>query len=641
VKSRATRNRLQRACAWALLAALLPATEALANDDSTTTSPVAGLATASAPSVVPQLKKTSSSRPKIPRPRSFGSASPMLNPAPTPAPATEPVLATPAQPPAMDAAPLQVGDPARIAAAAALLNSSGSPAVTAEPAPSTPSQAPALDVVPPPVGDPDRIAAAAALLDSGSDTAPAPVSQPGANSTKSAAELAPEVIPASAPAESKVENEPLHQETSGPEPLTTPPNAAAPAGEIRSSESTAPAVAQSTVADSASPANTVDQATITAIKEAALVPMPAGSAAKNDASVKKSGCSTCGGFHSTMDGPAFHQSFGCSTGQCVPGRKGPCAVPGNECDTVLGNFVANLWQSLCCPDPCYEPEWVPAANASFFADYARPRTITRLRFDRLMDMTHPDRNQYFLKTTNPKFPITLPSGVHTRAAGRFSMDPSMNLSQLYFYQEAATQRASFFVEVPYRQINPIYSPTQAGFADMNLGSKALLFDTEMLQVTFQFRTFLPTGNAQSGLGTAHVSLDPSLLASLKLAPDTFLQIQVGNWIPLGGTSNIAGGMAYWLMSFNQVLAYITPDSPLIGTFEMDGWSFQNGGYSRFFAPTGTHNYVSQSGDSYFNIGPGLRQSICNKVDFGGAITWATTTNHWADPWFRFEMRFLF
>ena len=46
--------------------------------------------------------------------------------------------------------------------------------------------------------------------------------------------------------------------------------------------------------------------------------------------------------------------------------------------------------------------------------------------------------------------------------------------------------------------------------------------------------------------------------------------------------------------------------------------------------------------SYFNIGPGLRQSICNRLDFGGAITWATNAAaHWAQPWFRFEVRFLF
>jgi hypothetical protein len=259
-----------------------------------------------------------------------------------------------------------------------------------------------------------------------------------------------------------------------------------------------------------------------------------------------------------------------------------------------------------------------------------------------MDMTHPDRNQFFLKQINPNGTLTV-SGPNRPFNGKFLMDPSLNMSQLYLYQEAATERASFFVEIPYRQINPIASPTQAGFADMNLGSKALLFDCEMLQVTFQFRTFLPTGNAQIGLGTAHVSLDPSILASLKLAPDTYFQVQVGNWIPLGGTQNIAGGMAYWLMSLNQVLAYITPDSPLIGTLEMDGYTFENGGWTHAFVGSGTglRDFRGQSGDSYFNIGPGLRQSICNKVDFGGAITWATTNNHWADPWFRLEMRFLF
>lgn len=159
------------------------------------------------------------------------------------------------------------------------------------------------------------------------------------------------------------------------------------------------------------------------------------------------------------------------------------------------------------PRPCYQPAWVPAANASFFADYARPRTVTTLRFDRLMDMTHPDRNQYFLKMTNPNQAngLQLPNARHRNFAGKFYTDPSMNMSQLYLYQEAAAEKASFFIEVPYRQINPLLSPTQAGFADMNLGSKALLFDCEMLQVSFQFRTFLPTGDSQSGLGppTSH------------------------------------------------------------------------------------------------------------------------------------------
>jgi hypothetical protein len=77
---------------------------------------------------------------------------------------------------------------------------------------------------------------------------------------------------------------------------------------------------------------------------------------------------------------------------------------------------------------------------------------------------------------------------------------------------------------------------------------------------------------------------------------------------------------------------------------MDGWSFQNGGFIPTILPSGNipHPIPHDSGISYFNIGPGLRQSICNRVDFGGAITWATNSAaHWAQPWFRFEVRFLF
>jgi len=73
---------------------------------------------------------------------------------------------------------------------------------------------------------------------------------------------------------------------------------------------------------------------------------------------------------------------------------------------------------------------------------------------------------------------------------------------------------------------------------------------------------------------------------------------------------------------------------------MDGWSFENGGYTAI-TRNGTDLIEKGGGVSYFNIGPGLRQSICNQIDFGGAITFATNTAHWAQPWFRFEIRVLF
>lgn len=346
-----------------------------------------------------------------------------------------------------------------------------------------------------------------------------------------------------------------------------------------------------------------------------------------DSRVERTQCPTCGGFHSALDGPSLHGCLTCGGENCVPGQK-PCYPPANECNTVVGGFLSNLYQEMCCPDPCYQPKWDPAAYASFFADYARPRTVTRLRYDNLEDMTRPDRNQFWINQVKP---VPTKSRIFAR------------LQEVYLYQEVASERGSLFVEVPYRQINPSWEPTQAGFGDINFGIKSLWYDREMLQITFQMRTFMPSGNFTNNLGTGQFALDPSILTSLKLSPTTYFQGQFGNWIPLGGPGvnhTLAGGVFYWLMSLNQVLWYTTPDSPLIATLEMDGWSFENGGYTAI-TRNGTDLIEKGGGVSYFNIGPGLRQSICNQIDFGGAITFATNTAHWAQPWFRFEIRVLF
>ncbi len=380
---------------------------------------------------------------------------------------------------------------------------------------------------------------------------------------------------------------------------------------------------------------------------------------KQDGQVEKSACATCGGFHGHLDGPVFTCQAGCASGDCIPGRQ-PCNLPLNECDTVVGSFLTNLYQCICCPDPCYEPKWEPAAYASLFADYARPRTVTRLRYDNLEDMTRPDRNQFWLNNVTPTHGAVRYVNPHNQTglfknSGVTITNLSARLQQVYLYQEAAGPHGSLFVEIPYRQINQSWAPTQAGFGDINFGIKSLLFDCEMLQIAFQMRTFMPSGNFIDNLGNGQFALDPSILASLKLSPTTYFQGQFGNWIPLGGPGvkrSLAGGIFYWFMSLNQVLCYTTPDSPLIATLEMDGWSFEDGSYTGSISTitSTTHpnqttklNHVEKGGGvSYFNIGPGLRQSICNRVDFGGAITWATdSAAHWAQPWFRFEVRFLF
>ena len=79
---------------------------------------------------------------------------------------------------------------------------------------------------------------------------------------------------------------------------------------------------------------------------------------------------------------------------------------------------------------------------------------------------------------------------------------------------------------------------------MTVGTKSLLFDCEMLQLSLQFLTYIPTGNFTKGLGVGHLSLEPSLLMSLKFTPRTYLQAQLAEWIPLGGDPTYAGAMLH-------------------------------------------------------------------------------------------------
>ncbi len=372
-------------------------------------------------------------------------------------------------------------------------------------------------------------------------------------------------------------------------------------------------------------------------------------------------CLTCGTGH---------------IGPCIPGTA-PCELP--VAHTALGRILVQLYGSIFCPDPCYQPSWVPEAYAGLFPDYARPQTLTRFRYDYANNWAFPDRNEYFWAAAGsieqsagtftrpgrgPKpFDINLPTRISERLPGNptnlqdavrgsFPID----VHQLYFYQEIATGRASFFIEFPYRSYSALFYPDNsstsssssapnivgsfighaAGFSDMNLGTKSMLLDTELLQITFQFRTYLPIGRASLGLGNGHVSLEPSLLTTLKLAPSTFFQGQLSEWIPIGGNQEYAGALIHYKFSLNHRLYRFTNDSPLIGTFEVDGYTFQDGLYSDpFFGPQ------NSSGGTYMNIGPGLRLSLRDRADIGTSFTYPVTKDQFGEPYYRLELRLVY
>jgi hypothetical protein len=347
--------------------------------------------------------------------------------------------------------------------------------------------------------------------------------------------------------------------------------------------------------------------------------------------VQQTGCSSCSnGLLGIPPPPLYPPPLGCdscTTSPCYPGRQQchPCLA-----QTCIGRAFCGLYECVCCPDPCYEPRWLAVADAAFFVDSARPQTQMRYRWDSAVNFILPDRNEYFWARADGM-------GKGPKPPAPFKVVPRLSYNDLSMYTEAGTGTATVMVEMTYRSIDEQGGGHAAGFADMMVGPKTLLFDCELMQITLEMKTFLPAGNFTKGLGTGHVSLEPSLVIGCKLAPETYFQGQLAEWIPFAGDTNYMGAILHYHMSLNQVLFRVLPDVPLIGTLELSGWSFQTGAYTDPLLGSLQHS----GGETYLMPGVGLRLVLCDKIDFGFGAEFAVTERHFAEQLYRTEFRFRF
>jgi hypothetical protein len=362
----------------------------------------------------------------------------------------------------------------------------------------------------------------------------------------------------------------------------------------------------------------------------APAPTPADSGAAAvapDAAVQPASCSTCG---SGLSGGIGGCSSCGSGGACVPGHTneycdGNCGWCGN---TFLGRSLAGLYQCICCPDPCYEGKWLPVADSAFFVDAARPVTQTRIRYDDGVSLQHPDRAEYIWAQETVKGPGTVTDKVDRQT--------------LSLYQEAAAGGFSAFIEMPYEAFDD-FEPNPAkhvsGFADLIVGTKAMFLDCELLQGTFEFKTYIPTGNFTTGLGTGHVSLEPSLLFDLRISSEMYSQAQFSYWIPIGGDNGAQGSIYHTHLSLNRTLWHPTPGIQVVGTAELNQWSVLGGEYTTLASDGVTKLVVSARDTQIVSMGPGLRLFVCGKLDIGVGAAFSLTGDRWDEELIRAEFRF--
>ncbi|HMP17091.1 MAG TPA: hypothetical protein PKD72_08725, partial [Gemmatales bacterium] len=145
-----------------------------------------------------------------------------------------------------------------------------------------------------------------------------------------------------------------------------------------------------------------------------------------------------------------------------------------------------------------------------------------------------------------------------------------------------------------------------------------------------------------GLGLGLVSLEPSLLFTLKLWEETYLQTQLAQWIPIG-SSDTAGSLFRYNFALNTLL-WKSPtchDMQLVGTFEVNCISFQAGFYNALDVDL-LGNEVAvlrpSSGDTYVSVAPGFRYQLCEKMDIGFSVGFNVSQDHFAEQLYRTEFR---
>ncbi len=262
-----------------------------------------------------------------------------------------------------------------------------------------------------------------------------------------------------------------------------------------------------------------------------------------------------------------------------------------------------------------------------YIDSALPGDQFRLRFDAAYDFRRPTRAEFFYPQPQPRGPgLPMP-------------EPRIDYQDLSGYLElAANERLSGFVELPWRFLNPEVNANANGLGDMNAGFKYALLDAPDLVATFQFRTYIPTGDSRRGLGTDHVSLEPAFLVYKPLSDRLGFEGELRYWVPIGGTDfagdiiRYGAGLHYDLFRVGHV--QIAPVAEFVG------WTVLSGKESAV-APSGRVIVEGAAGDTIVNAKLGLRFTWDGRGDFYAGYGRALTGDRWYENTFRLEFRLFF
>jgi hypothetical protein len=261
-----------------------------------------------------------------------------------------------------------------------------------------------------------------------------------------------------------------------------------------------------------------------------------------------------------------------------------------------------------------------------FIDSAVPRNLVILRYEALFNNRQPMRAEYYH-----------PKGGLPGATGFPFVETRIDYQELTSYAEYSfSPWFSLFFEAPYRLINPEINANRHGASDLKYGLKLCTWSDDNVIATILLRIYQPTARFES-LGTGHWSIEPGLLANIRLHPMVHLEGEFRYWLPLGGTDfsgdllRYGAGISYGEKAMG---AWYVPVAECVG------WSVLAG---KTMTATSADSFIIEDArkQTIINAYFGMRFGFGQHLDFYAGYGRSLTGDFWQRDIYRFEMRFCY
>ena len=264
-----------------------------------------------------------------------------------------------------------------------------------------------------------------------------------------------------------------------------------------------------------------------------------------------------------------------------------------------------------------------------YIDNAIPGTQFRLRFDAAYDNKRPGRAEFFwAKAARAGGPgVKLP-------------ETTVDYQDISAYFEYAINRCtSVFGELPVRFINPEQNDNTGGLTDSTIGFKrALIYGNDEV-LSFQLKVYIPTGDADRGLGNNHTTIEPGLLWYKRLNDCWNLSGELRYWVPVDGSEGFEGEVIRYGLGLGYNW-YRSCDLSITPVAEFVGWTVLSGKTPITEIPPAV-TIRDAAGDTILNAKLGVRVGYGDSQQVYMGFGQALTGDRWYDQTFRLEYRILF